>query len=232
MTTAAVVIKEAYYLAQVLDPREEIEGFEAGEGLRVLNSVIKNWGSLSIYIPSYRTLTVNVLPDVYIYDIQPVITQATRGNILDLQNVLHPLTVIDLARFNTLNFALPGNTNRPYLVYVNNDFENWPLMSQLVFYQIPDNYYTATLYVMQRLAAVDYSEDLTTVPDYWINALTYEVAHRLASINATVLPQSFLDDYDMIMKQLKAANRRDKRVIVQNQFQTVRRFKPWGVYVD
>jgi len=232
MTTSAVVIKNAYYLAQVLDPREEIEGFEAGEGLRILNLILANWGSLKIYIPTYTQLTQVVTSGDFSYDITPAITSATRGHLVDQNNVQYPVEVIDLARYNTLNFALTNQNSRPNQVFIKNDFANWPTLSQLIFYPIPDNTYTVTLWVWKRLANVTYSQDLTQVPDYWINALTYELAHRLASINATVLPQSFLDDYDMIIKQVKAANKRDKRVIVNNQFQTTRKYKPWGTYVD
>lgn len=232
MTTAANLIKDAYYLAQVLDPREEIEGFEAGEGLRTLNLLIANWGSLSIYIPTYTKITQVLTANVYVYDITPAITQAMRGHLVDQNNVQYGLDVIDLARFNTLNFSLPNQNSRPNQVFVQDDFPEWPTTSQLVFYPPPDNTYTVTLYVKKRLSAVTYSEDLTMVPDYWFNAMMYELAHRLASINATVLPTSFMEDYERVMKQVKAANKRDKRVIVQNQFKTSRKFRPWGTYVD
>lgn len=233
MTTVAVLIKDAYYLAQVLDPREEIEAFDATEGVRVINQIIKQWGSLSIYIPTYTILTLNLVAGTYSYNITPVVTQLSEAHLLDLNNVQYPLDIIDLARFNTLNFALSNQARvRPNLLFIQNDFINYPLQSKAVFYPVPDNTYTATLYAMQRLVEVEYEDDLSTVPDYWQVALYYEAAKRLSSINATILPASFADEYTEAMQNLKAANRRDKRVKVLNQFQTTRLYRPWGTYVD
>jgi hypothetical protein len=233
MTTAAQLIKRSYYLSQVLDPREEIEGFQASEGLFELNRIIDTWGSLTQYIPSYSILTINVLPNVSSYDQTPVITQLSEGHLLDQNNVQFDLVQIDLQRFNTLNFTLSAQSpTRPNLVFPQNDFANWPTLTKIRFFPVPDTTYTATLYAMLRLANVTYSQDLTTVPAYWISAMEYELAKKLITIYGTTPAVTFGDDYTTIMRQLKAANRRDRRVQVSNQFRNIRRYKPWSVYVD
>lgn len=233
MTTAAELIKRSYYLAQVLDPEEEVQGNQASEGLYELNRVISIWGSLSQYIPSYKILTINVLANTSSYDVTPVITQLAESHLLDSNNVQYALTQIDLQRFNTLNFSLSATSpTRPNQIFIQNDFANWPTLSKVRFFPVPDTTYTATLYVMQRLAAVAYSDDLSTVPSYWTAALEYETAKQLMSVFATVPAPTFKEDYDTVMRQLKAANRRDRRVQVTNEFRNIRRFKPWGIYVD
>lgn len=233
MTTAAEIIKRSYYLAQVLDPREEIEGFQAEEGLHELNRVIDTWGSLSMYIPSYKIITVNVLANVSSYDITPVITQLSESHLLDSNNVQYPLIQIDLQRFNTLNFTLSAQSpTRPQLIFVQNDFANWPTLSKVRLFPVPDTTYTATLYAMVRLANVTYSEELSAVPAYWTAGLEYELAKQLINIYGTTPALTFPQDYEEAIRQLKAANRRDRTVQVQNEFQTVRRYKPWSVYVD
>lgn len=232
MTTAAVLIKRAYALAQVLDPNEEIEGFQSNEGLEALNGIIEQWGSLSIYIPTYKIISVSVLAGTSEYTITPVITQLSEGHLIDQNNAQTPLRSIDLQEFNTLNFVLSAlSPARPYLIFLKNDFANYPTQSKVVFYFVPDASYTATLYAMSRLADVAYSDTFTTVPNYGLKALRYELAKELSETYGTILPASFFDEYKLLMTELKAANRRDRSIQVRNEFITVRRYRPWGTYV-
>lgn len=232
MTLASELIKRSYYLAQVLDPREEIEGFQASEGLYQLNRIIDLWGNLSQYIPSYKILTQAVVAGTYTYTITPVLAQLSESHILDQNNVQFTLTQIDLQRFNTLNFALSLTAPaRPYYIFLQNDFANFPTSSKIQLYPVPDQPYTLTMYAMQRLANVQYSDDLTTVPAYWQAALEYELGKKLISIYSTTPSQTFYDDYNTVMRQLKSINRRDRRVQIQNEFSERRRYRPWGVYV-
>lgn len=233
MTTAAELIKRSYYLAQVLDPREEIEGFQATEGLHELNRVIDTWGSLSQYIPTYTIITVAVLANVSSYDVTPVITQLSVSHILDANNVQYVMDQIDLQRFNTLNFSLSAQApTRPKYIFLQNDFANWPTLTKVRLFPVPDTTYTATLYAMQRLANVTYSQELSAVPAYWIAAMEYELAKQLINIYGTTPAVTFMQDYQEAMTNLKAANKRDKTVKVGNVFQEVRRYRPWGTYVD
>lgn len=232
MALASDSIKRAYYLAQVLDPGEEIEGFQASEGLYQLNRIIDLWGALSQYIPTYTILTVSVVADTYTYNVTPVITELSEGHLVDSNNVQFNLTEIDLNRFNTLNFAL-GETAPaiPYYIFIQNDFANYPTSSKVQLYPVPDAAYTMTLYAMQRLANVAYSDDLSTTPSYWTAALEYELSKKLISVYGTTPASTFAEDYATVIRQLKAANIRDKSVQVQNEFAAIRRFKPWRGYV-
>lgn len=232
MTTAAEIIKRSYYMAQVLDPREEIEGDQASEGLHELNRILDVWGSLSQYIPSYSILTIALTAGVYTYNVTPVITQLSEAHIVDSNNVQYPLIQIDLQRFNTLNFSLAQQApSRPQNIFIQNDFTNFPTLSKAVFYTVPDTTYTATLYAMMRLANVTYSEDLTFVPQFWIAGLEFELARQLINIYKTTPAITFNQDYEEAMRNLKAANRRDRSVQIQNEFRNYRRFKPRSVYV-
>lgn len=233
MTTSAELIKRSYYLAQVLDPREEIEGYEAEEGLYELNQVINVWGSLSQYIPTYKIITVNVVSNTSSYNVTPVITQLSESHLLDQNNVQYSLIQIDLQRFNTLNFSLSAQfPTRPQLIFVQNDFDNWPTQSKVRFFPVPDASYTATLYAMVRLANVTYSEELSAVPAYYLVGMKYELAKQLINIYGTTPAPTFFADYEQAMKNLKAANIRDRSVQVQNEFTQIRRYRPWSTYVD
>lgn len=232
MATAAELVKRSYYLAQVLDPREEIEGFQAEEGLYQLNRVIDMWGNLSQYIPSYSIITQAVTAGVYTYTFDPVIVQLSESNIIDQNNIQFLLYQIDLQRFNTLDFPLSLTAPaRPYYIFLQNDFANFPTQSKIQLFPVPDQSYTLTMYAMRRLQNVTYSEDLSTVPQYWQAALEYEIAKKLFSVYSTTPSQTFIDDYNTVMRQLKSINRRDRRVQVQNEFTERRRFRPWGTYV-
>lgn len=228
--TPAELIKRSYYLAQVLDPSEEIDGFQASEGMFTLNEIINQWSSLSIYIPTYTIIPISLMAGVFSYTINPCITQLNEAHLIDQNNVQFPLDIIDLERFNVLNFSLPNNQGRPYSIFVQNDFENYPTQSQVVFYRIPDNSYSVTLYAMVRLAEMSYSTEITTVPPYMLKGLRYELAHELSEINGTILPPSFYEKYDKIINQVIAANKRDKRVKTHNVFQQIRRYRPWRRY--
>jgi hypothetical protein len=233
MTTAAELIRRSYYLAQVLDPNEEIEGFESSEGLYELNRILDRWGSLSQYIPSYSELIVNVTPGVFSYDQTPVITQLSEGHLLDINNVQYGLNQLNLQQYNTLNFPLSATSPcRPRDVFIKNDFVNWPTKSQIIFYPVPDTTYTAVLYAMLRLVNVTYSQVLSQLPGYWITGVEYELAKQFINIYSTTPAATFFDDYEKIIAELKAANRRDRSVQTKNVFQNVRRYKPWGTYVD
>jgi hypothetical protein len=85
---------------------------------------------------------------------------------------------------------------------------------------------------MQRLANVTYSQELSTLPGYVLAALEFELARQLISIYGTQPAVTFANDYEEAITQLKAANRRDRSVQVQNEFRNFRRYKPWGIYVD
>ena len=232
MTTAAELIKRSYYLAQVLDPNEEIQGNESSEGLYELNRVISLWGSLSQYIPAYSIVPLTTVAGQYVYNQVPLITQLSKSHIIDSSNIQYPLWSIDLQRFNTLNFALSNQARcRPNLIYVQNDFANLPTRSQVILFPVPDQVYTVTMYAMLRLTQVAYSDDLDYVPAYWISGLEYELAKSLITIYGTTPASTFYDDYNTVMRQLKGANKRDKTVQVANEFQEVRRYRPWGTYV-
>lgn len=232
MSTAADLIKRAYYLAQVLDPSEEIDGFYAEEGLNELNKTLDLWGSLPMYIPSYTILTQATVAGTSSYNITPVITNLSEAHLVDSNNVQYEMFQVDLQRFNTFNYALSAaSPTRPQFIFVQNDFVNYPTVTKLRVFPVPDAVYTITMYAMQRLSNVTYSQDMSALPPYVQAALEYELAKAFINIWSTTPAVTFKDDYEEVMKQMKAANIRDKSVQVGNEFRSYRRFRPWGTYV-
>jgi hypothetical protein len=232
MTLASDLIRRSYILAQILDPREEVEGYQSSEGLTSLNDILNQWSSLSIYIPSYTIIPIITVIATSNYTITPAIVRINEANILDSNNAQTDLGIIDLEEFNNINMSLSStNLSRPSKIFLQNDFSNWSTQSKLIVYPSPDQVYTITLYAMQRLVNVTYSQTLASIPGYYERALHYELAKELSIIYGTVLPQSFFEEYEKLMKELKATNRKDNTVKCSNLFKTSRFYYPWGTYV-
>lgn len=231
MATVANLIRRAYILAKILDPNEETEGYMAEEGTDMMNEIISQWSSLQIYIPTYKEITITTVAGTYEYTVTPVIVEFNEANVLDSNNCQFPVNSIDLTRYNLINFELADTArSRPSELFIKNDFANYPTQSKVILFPIPDDVYTVTLYAKVRLASVSYSDTITTIPDYWLRGLRYELAYSLASEYGTdeKLSPAFYEKYSTLIRQLKAANQQDKSVKVFNPFNRWRRFKPWG----
>lgn len=229
MTRASDLIQEAYIWSLAKDPNEETEGFEATIGLTVLNGIINQWSSLDIYIPVVTTLTINVLQNIDQYHQSPVVTRILEGNLTDSNNVKSLLNVPDLKRQNTFNPALVQG--RPTEVYLTDDPDNLSTFSIINFYAMPTEDYTATLQVKQVLQPLEYSEEIGTLPPFYKKVIMYEMANELSIINDTQLSPRFVEKYEVLMKELKAANKKDLSVQNRNIFQQKgRQFRPWGGY--
>lgn len=230
MTIGADLIRQAYILAKVLDPEEELEAYQVNQGLTSLNAIIEQWSSLQIYIPSYRTITINMIPGVYRYTVTPVITQVLQGHYM-VGNQQYWLQPIDLKRQNTLNYTLGQQARTlPETVFVDDSLPEFMTECTVYFYPVPAGNYVATLYVKQRIGKLDKSTEIGNIPAYMEKLLIYQLALDTAAINATVLTKEFYDEYDRLDKELKAANKQDMTVLNQNPFRGQRQFRPWSRY--
>lgn len=232
-TSVMDLIKDSYYLSQVKDPGEDIEGYETTVGLRTLNKIIAQWASLSIYIPTYTTLEIELEADVFTYEVTPPITQLLDANLLDQSNVLSVLEQVFLKRQNTFNYALGEQApTRPCAIFIDNDKENMENnRSTVFFFPVPDAPYLATLRVKQMLQPLLAEDDIIEIPPQNEKALMYQTANDLSIIYASQLPPRFDKEYDKIMREMKGANRRDVTVKNRNPFyHRYRRFRPWNTF--
>lgn len=229
MTTAAQLIQQAYYLAKVLDPNEEIPPDYATEGLTTLNAIIDEWSGIGLYIPNYQAVTINTVIGQRSYTVNPVIQQVLEANLVDTNNVKFVLTVQDLKQFNAFDTTIPQG--RPTDIFVENFDNTTPQNSTVYFFPIPDQVYTATIYCKQRLAELTYSATILNLPPFFFLCIEMQLAKLLSVINSTILDQSFHDEYARLMRELKAFANRDMSVINKNPYLTLRRYLPWGTYV-
>jgi hypothetical protein len=231
---AANLINRAYYLAQVLDPQEEFEGFYQEEGLDLLNEIITDWSSMGIYVPYTNTITINLAEGEQSYDVSPVVVQFWEGHIVDSEGVLSVLRQADAKEFNLFNAN--AAQMRPRFFYIQQDqaFESLTtgaLTSTLYFNPVPDQNYTATLIVKQVLTELTLNQEFSGIPPYYTRPLRYQLAYDLADLYETELPASFITKYEKAIKRLKAINPQDYSVQNDNPFLTYRRYRPWGAYV-
>lgn len=227
MTTAAQQILKAYKLAQIIDPREEIQGYMQKEGLIIMNDIIAQWTSLQPYIPTYKILTIDIEEGLYEYEIIPALTNILDGNIRDTSNVQYLLYNVDLKTFNTFNFTNVASPGIPTQVFLQNDFDNFSTQSKLIFYPVPCADFTATIYAKANLPALTYSETIQNMPTFYLKCLNYEMAFQLSEEYNTILNDKFMITYNRLMKELKAANKKDMSVKNHNPFFSGR-FRPWG----
>lgn len=232
LDTAAELVMSAYYLSNVKDPGEPIEGYEATIGLELLNSIIDQWSGLSIYIPTYSEYVFDTVANgSYQYDHTPPITQLLESNLIDSNNVQTQLWQVDLKGQNELNYALAATSpGRPDRIFIRNDADDEIAGKSTIFlFPPPSQVYRVTLYLKQFLTPKTYSEQILDIPARNKKALRFQLASDLSIEFASILPPKFEKEYDRIMKELRAANKRDVRVRTQNIFaDRYRRFRPYG----
>lgn len=230
MTTPAELIRECLELANVIDPDEELQAGFAATGLSKLNDILMQWSSMGTYIEAYFIETVSILSGDFSYDITPPVIEMLQGNLLDGQNCMSVLYEADLKRQNTFNYALGVNApSRPQYVFFQTSETEIQTKSILKIYPVPDQNYTATLYLKKRLTQLDQSDTITQFSSAYMKPLKYQLAKDLSEHYETILSDKFMLEYDKLMDQMKASNQQDMTVINTNPFNYYgRRFRPWG----
>lgn len=229
-TRAADLIKGAYYLSNVKDPGEEILGYEAQTGLDVLNSIITQWSGLNIYIPTYTKLTFPTSPGVFEYEFEPPLVQILEASLIDSLNVKTYLGIIDLKRQNLLNYSLSETApTRPNLIFLQNSAAEIMTHSTVFLYPVPNAIYSVTMYAKQMLTIKTYEEIILDIPPFCYKALRYQMGNDLSIEFASALSPDFQKEFDKLMRELRAANKRDITVKNTNPFNDRwRRFRPFG----
>lgn len=234
MTTTSEFIRNAYFLANVLDPDDEVDAYYDQTGLDIFNEILAHWSSLGLYIPRFTQITINAVKGTYQYEVSPQILDVYEANIVDTQGNKYILTSADEKLNNSFNYTLVSA--RPSFIYVR---PNDALVSlttglpstDILLYPTPDNTYTVTLLSKQQLGSLTLEQNINTVPTYALRALRYQLARDLSEVYSTVLSPRFEIEYMRIMREFKAANKQDMTVKTDNPFIGYRRVRPWGTYV-
>lgn len=230
MTTPAQLIRECFEQANVLDPGEEMQDGYPAIGLTKLNDILMQWSSLQAYIEAYIVQTVNVLANDYDYSITPPIIQILEAKLIDSQSCQSILNIADLKRQNTFNYALSAQgPGRPAWIFAQTSEAEIQTGSTLFFYPVPDQNYTATIYLKKRLNEVTQSETITQLSGSYMKPLKYQLTKDISDYYETVLSDRFMNEYEKLMVELEASNQGDMSVQNSNPFNYYgRRFRPWG----
>jgi hypothetical protein len=231
-TTAGELVQSAFYYANILDPGEEILGFQAAGGLLALNAIIDQWSGTSIYIPTYTISTIMTSPAVYSYTITPPITQLLESNLIDPNNVQWPLRQIDLKRYNLLNIPLSTQAPcRPNLIFLQDDAAVIGVSTTVILFPVPDQIYTVTLRAKQYLTPFLLTDTILEIPPFGLKSLKFQLSRDLSIEYGSKLDEKFESEYLRTMRMLRASNKRDSTVINSNPYNTGwRRFRPWSGY--
>jgi hypothetical protein len=230
------LIRQAYMLAKVQDPDEEIEGYRPSEGIQLLNGILDQWSALGIYIPRDSLVTITTTANDYLYAVSPQIIQVLEANLLDEYNVQTVLMPADDKEQNLFNYANSAvSVTRPTNFYLRQndeliDITTGYTSTNIYLYPVPDAVYTATFQVKQLLTNVTLYDQFT-LPPFYFEPLKFQLAKQIALLYGTQLDANFMDEYTRLIRQLKAANKKDNTVLTSNVFASNRRFRPWGPYV-
>lgn len=229
--TAEQLVLQSYHTSNILDPDEPMLGYQAEVGLQLLNSIIDEWSGLAIYIPTYTVYTFPTIANEYMYINAPPIIQFLEGNTIDSNNVQWSLTEIDLKTQNLLNYPLSlTSPTRPKNIFIQNSSVNLQNQNSTIFlYQVPDQVYTVTLYLKIALTRLTQSQVIIDIPPRSMKALRYQLVKDISLEYEKPLTPDFMDEYKRLMRNLRAANKRDLTVRTRNIFSDrFARFRPYG----
>lgn len=232
MTIAAEIIRDAYLLAHVINPNEEPQGYLVSQGLRVLNACIAQWGAMGIYVPYYHYPTIQLSSGINFYNAGRLIAEIMEANIVGQDNLKNQVRMADDREFNLWNYSISAN-NRPTAIYLSKE-EYFPdptsniTTSKIYVYPTPDTDYNLNLILKYYLQTVNLSSEIAEIPAYYFKALTYQVAKDLVDLHNSNLPQSFFQEYESLIEQLKSKNPTDFTNLTPNPFRSSRIYRPWG----
>jgi hypothetical protein len=231
--TAAEIIRQSYILAHVIDPNDEVEGYQMSLGIMYFNQILEELGASPEYVPYYTKTIIPIINNVTIYQVTPVVAQFLEGNVVDSSGVVYPVGQATDAQYNLFNFTTPSN--RPQMVYISKEqtFDTLGnLATNLVVYPNPNATYTVNLllkYKLPPVSSVTLDQQLLFLPPHWIKPLRYMLANDLINQFSTKVNEKFYVDLQKSMEMLTSNNPQDMSIQTQNVFRTFYRFKP-GYY--
>lgn len=228
--TAAELIRQAYILAHVIDPNDEVAGYQQSLGIMYFNQILEELGASPEYVPYYTKTIIQIIPNTTVYKVTPVIAQFLEGNIVDSSNVVYPVGQMTDSQYNIFNFTTP--INRPSLVYISKEqvFDTeGNLASNIVVYPKPNTNYTLNLllkYKLPSISQITLDQQLLFLPPHWIKPLRYMLANDLINQFSTKVNEKFYQDLEKSMLMLVSNNPQDLSIQTENPFPDYYGFKP------
>lgn len=230
---ALTIVQDAYSFGGMLGTNDTMTDGQASKGLRVLNDMFASYSTDNRYIPyttqleftltpgktTYTTGTsgtedVNVEPVQFISDAKVTISPGS-----DHYRVMYPISEEDYNQVTN-----PSSTNRPNYFLVRNSVPN--LNTSITFYPTPDQAYTVSMIVKQKLPYVEnlYVE-LTGIPDSYFLALKLMLSVYLLQAENRDVPARLAADAEE-----KINNLIDNNLIIPKKNRSVSMFPGNGLY--
>lgn len=228
--TAAEIIRQAYILAHVIDPNDEVEGYQQSLGIMYFNQILEELGASPEYVPYYTKTIIPIISNVTVYKVTPVVAQFLEGNVVDGSGIVYPVGQATDAQYNLFNFTT--TSNRPQMVYLSQEqvFDDvGNLATNIVVYPNPNATYTLNLllkYKLPPVSSVTLNQQLLFLPPHWIKPFRYMMANDFINQFGTKVNDKFYIDLQKSMEMLTSNNPQDMTIQTQNAFRTFYRFKP------
>ena len=208
------LVLDSYYLAGILDPSEQVDGYYLQVGVRVLNRMIADWSSASQFITFYSTLTFPLTGGKAQYEVSKFtgadvnsepITDLVEARV-EIDNIKYPLkwinTKIDNINMYDIVFGIPWE------IYVLQEEGK----TYLRFYATPSQDMTAVILAKTRLAQLSPFETTTSIADRATMAVSYQLALYLANWFQLPVTDDFKASYTDVVNRFKMANIQDLAV--------------------
>jgi hypothetical protein len=198
--SATKVITEAYYLSGVVARNmETVSGDQLNDGLSYLNSLLALKSITTRFIPYYQTYEFNTVIGQEIYFVD---------NLLEVEALTFNINTF---RFPTTKRARKRYFGDPRADNIQSLPVNWYFNrvkggTDIYFYFTPDTEYPIKLIGKFGLSSVNYDTDMSVTYDqFYIDYLQYQLARRVCSHNAMILPpvaNEILQEYHQQLRDL------------------------------
>ena len=215
------VIVNALYLTGELGVGETPDAFMLTTGLELINEILDQLSSDSIYVPYLTTLSFDFVPGQATYSISDMVAaDVTADRIVDLSfanyqlpssdatALVYPLIIISKAEY----YDVVRQTNlqaRPGYIFLNKQ----AAASYVTTYPIPDQPYPCTLGVKCMINKLGAQDDLSSLPPNYYGFLKFAVARRfMAYYPSANWPPQNEEQYSQYFQILKNTNETDLTV--------------------
>lgn len=228
-TTNDLIIN-AFYTIGELGVGERPDAYMLESGLYLLNELLDQFSSNSVYIPYLSTVdfTFQVGKGTYsISNIETADINVDRPVDISFANysvstISYPLNILNKAQYYN-NTRLTNLIARPSCVFLDKQIQE----SFLIFYPLPDQPYPCKVQLKCMIDKLEPFDVLDEVPPYYQRFLRLALARNLISYypSANFSPQDE-DEYQRIFADLKSGNEIDLTIRSSNILESPQ-FFPW-----
>lgn len=184
-------------------------------GLEILNDILDLWGGSRLFIPYQKLIFLPLLanqeaytvgvcpttnPNLYDFNNEPIVN-VLECNIQDPNSpgVDYPIMGITENMYSNIAYKLTTGIPTEYLL------RRYEEYSELRFQSVPYANLTAKLLIKQTLSRVALTDDLSSIPRFYLLALKYKIAINAANVWSRPLTPEFMSEANEVASVLAAA---------------------------